>query len=331
MLLFWTLALHRYGHRMHFPPLLTLFTAVLGPFGIGGIMTSMGLYYWLKRSSTPFSDWYKALFPDHEDADLRDIFDQAISTKDLHREQQPVVPFMDILHYGTTQQKQAMIVLLITHHHGKFANVLRKALEDKDSSVRVLAAKGMTKIEQYYMKNNMDLDTQFRKKKISSFELMKSQILNNDEYIYSGILDSIRENDIRHSIIKTCKVYLKDHPKDTQIRFILGRMLLRDGKAEQAAEWYEESLRQGYKSPKIFAWYFECLYQLGQFTKLREQSKIYFHEIEDYKHVFQPDVFQVLKVWAGENNDSQPENIFHEEIEPKTPLVFKSILKTESA
>lgn len=331
MLVFWTVMLHRFGSSMHLPPLLTLFTAVLGPFGVGGTLISMGLYYWLKRSSTPFSDWYQALFPDFEDAGTRNIFDKAVSTKDLHLEKQPVVPFMDILHYGTTRRKQAMIVLLIAHHHGKFAGVLRKALEDKDGSVRVLAAKGMTKIEQYYMHRNMDLEIQYREKKISSFDLMKSQIMNDDEYIYSGILDSIREPDIRLRTIKACKIYLRKSPEDLQIRFILGRMLLRSGKDEHAAEWYEECLRQGYKSPQIFAWYFECLYRLGQLTKLREQSAIYFDEIEQYKHVFQPDVFQVMKIWADSKFDSQPESIYNKDTGPDEPRIFKNILKTETA
>lgn len=331
VLAFWTAMLHRFGHSLHFPPILTLYTAVLGPFGVLGALVSISLFYWLKRSSTPFSDWYQALFPDFEDAGIRDIFDKAISTKDLHLEKQPVVPFMDILHYGTTQQKQDMIVLLIAHHHGKFAGVLRKALEDKDGSVRVLAAKGMTKIEQYYMKRNMELENQFREKKISRDTLLKSQITNDDEYIYSGILDSIRETDTRIRTIKACRIYLKKTPEDLHIRFILGRMLLRGGKEVQAAEWYEESLRQGYKSPQIFAWYFECLYRLGQLTKLREQSAIYFEEVEQYKHVFQPDVFQVMKIWAESVNGSQPEPISNRNAESEEPRVFKSILKTETA
>jgi polysaccharide biosynthesis protein PelE len=328
---FWTLMLHRFGLSLHLPPFLTIFTAVLGPVGIVGTLVAMSLYYLLKRSSTPFSDWYQALFPDFENEKIRTILEKATSTKDLHMEKQPVIPFIDVLHYGTTQQKQAMIVLLIAHHHGKFAGVLRKALEDKDGSVRVLAAKGMTKIEQYYMKRNMELENQFREKKISSDTLLKSQIMNDDEYIYSGILDSIRETDIRIRTIKSCKIYLKNTPEDLHIRFILGRMLLRSGKEVQAAEWYEESLRQGYKSPQIFAWYFECLYRLGQLTKLREQSAIYFDEVEQYKHVFQPDVFQVMKIWAESVNDSQPEPISNRNAEPEEPRVFKSILKTETA
>gem|GEM_PF-3510852 len=330
MLMLWTFILHRLGHTMYLPPLLTLFTAVLGPFGVAGTLAATGLHHWLKRSSIPFSDWYQALFPDFEDAEIRDIFDKAVSINDLHLEKQAVVPFMDILHYGTTRQKQAMIVLLITHHHGKFAGILRKALEDKDGSVRVLAAKGMTRIEQYYMHRNMKLGIQYREKKISGDDLLKYQIMNDDEYVYSGILDSIREADIRLRIIKACKNYLKKYPEDLNIRFILGRMLLRSGKIEYAAEWYEECLHQGFKSPQIFAWYFECLYRLGQYTKLRKESAIYFDEIEEYKHVFQADVFQVMKIWADSKNDSGLESIANKGALSDEPRVIKSVLKTET-
>ena len=329
MLGIWTAMLHRFGHSQYLPPLLTVFTGVMGPFGIGGTLVATALYYWFKRSSTPFSEWYQSLFPDFEDAGIRDIFDKAVSTKD-YLEKQPVIPFIDVLHYGTTKQKQAMIVLLINHHHGKFAGVLRKALEDKDSSVRVLAAKGMAKIEQSFMDRNMELENFYRERKISDFELMKLQILNNDEYMYSGILDDIRETDVRLRTVKACKRYLHQFPDDLDIRFIVGRMLLRSGKDNHAAEWYEECLQQGFKSPKIFVWYFECLYRMGQFNKLRNQSAIYFNEIEEYKHVFQPDIFQVIKSWAGSKDESQQESGSNKDIEQTDTQVITSILKTKT-
>lgn len=331
MLGFWTIMLHRFGHSQQLPPLLTLFTGVMGPFGIGGTLVATGLYYWFKRSSTPFSEWYQSLFPDFEDAVIRDIFHKAVSTKDFYMEKQPVTPFLDVLHYGTTKQKQAMIVILINHHHGKFAGVLRKALEDKEGSVRVLAAKGMAKIEQHYMDRNMELENLYRERKISSFELMKSQILNNDEYIYSGILDDIRETDVRLRTIKSCKKYLDQNPDDLDIRFIVGRMLLRGGKDNHAAEWYEDCLHQGFTSPKIFVWYFECLYRMGQFNKLRKQSAIYFEEIEQYKHVFQPDIFQVIQAWAEPKVESQQESDSNEDTEQIDTQGITSIIKTKTA
>ena len=328
---FWTLRLHRFGHGLHFPALLTIFTSVLGPFGIVGTLASTGLHNWFKKSSTPFSEWYQSIFPDHENPKMRNIFDQAESTRDFHLEKQPVIPFYDVLHYGTTKQKQAMIVLLIDHHHGKFAGVLRKALEDKDGSVRVLAAKGMAKIEQSHMDRNMELENKYRSGNISRFEMMKSRILNNDDYVYSGILDESRETDIRRNTIQACKEYLGQYPDDLDIRFIVGRMLLRGGNESNAAGWYEDCLRQGFKSPKIFSWYFECLFRMGQFAKLREQSEIYFQEIEQFKHVFQPDVFQVIKIWADSQSESLKKSRSLENVRKGDTLLQTGILGAETA
>lgn len=300
----WTGLARHSGQGKQLAYLLTLFTTILGPFGAVGILITLGLYYWFKRSATPFSEWYEALFPDFEHAEIKKIYDKAVDEKNFHSRKTPVIPFIDVLKYGTIKQKQAMIVLLINNHHGKFASVLRKALEDSDGSVRVLAAKGMTKIEQHFMDQKMELENRYREEKISEPEFLKAQILIDDEYLYSGILDEIRAVEVRKRSYQTCKKYLRQHPEDLDIRFLLGRILLRDGQTDQALDWFEECIHKGFISPKIYAWYFECMYRMGQFKKLREQAAIHFKEIQEYKQVFQPDVYEVIRGWAGQEIDT---------------------------
>jgi tetratricopeptide (TPR) repeat protein len=327
----WT-SLHQHtGQGMQLAYLLTLFTAVLGPLGTAGTLITLGLYYWFKRSATPFSEWYESLFPDFEYAEIKKLYEKAVDEKKFHSRKNPVIPFIDVLKYGTIEQKQAMIVLLIKNHHGKFANVLRKALEDKDGSVRVLAAKGMTKIEQHFLDRNMELESRYKNNKISHSEFLKTQILNDDEYLYSGILDEIRASEVRERSNQACKKYLQDHPEDLDIRFLLGRILLRDGKSDQAVDWFEECIEMGFISPSIYAWYFECMYRMGQFKKLREKTALHFNEIKEFNQVFQPDVYEVIKSWAGQKNDSQ--QVPDAEIGAEEPdsQVFSIEMKSEKA
>jgi len=325
----WTGLSNHSGHGRQLAYLLTLFTAVLGPFGTGGILVTAGLYHWYKKSATPFSEWYESLFPDMEHLKIKKIYDKAVDERNFHAADNPVIPFIDVLHYGTVKQKQAMIVLLIKNHHGKFAHVLRKALEDDDGSVRVLAAKGMTKIEQHFLDRNMELEKRFKDNKITNSEFLKIQVLNDDEYLYSGILDEIRAEEVRLRSLKTCKKYLLLHPDDLDIRFILGRMFLRHGQSDQAVNWFEECIREGFISPKIYAWYFECMYQMGQFKKLRETAALHFEEIQEFKQIFQPDVFEVIRIWAGQKRDTELESESNKNTGHSDTRAFTTILKTE--
>lgn len=328
-LTFWTRLSRHSGQGRQLAYLLTLFTTVLGPLGTSGTLVTAGLYYWFKRSATPFSEWYESLFPDIEYLDIKRIYDKAVDERNFHANKNPVIPFIDVLQYGTIQQKQAMIVLLIKNHHGKFANVLRKALEDSDGSVRVLAAKGMTKIEQYFLDQNMELEKRYNDKNISDSQFLKTQILNDDEYLYSGILDDIRAKEVRVRSLENCKKYLLLHPEDLDIRFILGRILLRNEQNEKAADWFEECIQKGFTSPKIYAWYFECMYRMGQFKKLRKTAEFHYKEIQEFKQVFQPDVYEVIKSWAKQKLDTQSESSSGNNAEHSDSQVITTARKME--
>jgi len=88
------------------------------------------------------------------------------------------------------------------------------------------------------------LENRHRENKISDSEFLKTQILNDDEYLYSGILDEIRAGEVRLRSLKACKKYLRHHPDDLDIRFLMGRILLRDGKSDQATDWFEECIQK---------------------------------------------------------------------------------------
>ena len=189
----------------------------------------------------------------------------------------------------------------------------------------------MTKIEQHFLDRNMKLKTRYQEKIISDSEFLKTQILNDDDYLYSGILDEIRAGEVRQHSVKACKKYLRLHPDDLDIRFILGRILLRNGQSNQAADWFEDCIDKPFISPKIYAWYFECLYRMGQFKKLRQQAALHFEQAQEFKQVFQPDVYEVIRSWAGERNDTELISDSDNNTEHFDSQVFTAERKTEKA
>lgn len=294
----WAWQLYRGGIGDRLPLLLTLGTAVLGPLGPAGALLTLGLYRRFEKSATPFQEWYDSLFPDAGNSEFDETFERLLWEQNLNFQQNSVIPFMDILHYGTQRQKQTMIVLLIKHYHGKFAPVLKQALLDEDNSVRVLAAKGMAEIEYDFMKRFIDIQRGEEGIQRGDAEWLKMLGSHYDDYLYSGILDDVREEDYRQRAIKAYEGYLVHRPDDSDIPTRVGRILMRGEKIVEAADWFEDCINQGIRSPSILIWYFESLYLLGQFQKLREKAAIHYDELENSAKKFPINVLDAVRAWS---------------------------------
>lgn len=277
--------------------LLPLATAVMGPAGTLGFLLTMGLYSGMKKDPTPLADLYSTIYPDIGNQEIEKLFDVLISGNSERYEKNSVIPFMDVLNKGTAKQKQAMMGLIINHYDGKFAPVLKKALNDEDGSVRVLAATGMARLEHQFAERNMTLEESRKSGEQSDPEFYKNIGTFYDEYVYSGILDEGREPEFRERAIDSYVEYLRFHPDDLQLRFAVNRMLVRAGRVAEAADGFEESIQNGFKSPNLLMWYFECLYRLGQYSKLRKQISAHYEDLLRAIHTLPFEATEILSVW----------------------------------
>jgi len=310
-----------------FPLLLMLAMGLLGPLGILGFLLSLCLYVMFRNHPTPMPELYDSIFPKVEKEDMEHLFDQLIAGDNGRFEKNSVVPFMDILKKGTDKQKQAMLILVINHYDPKFAPVLKEALNDDDSSVRVLAATGMSKIDSQFTERNLSLEKMEDGQKNPDHH--KNLGLLYDDYVHSGILDDARDSEYSERAIQNYLEHLRYHPEDLAMRLKVNRMLLKSGRVQEAAKGFEESIENGFKTTSMLLWYFECLYRLGQFEKLRQQIAENFDDLVRDKDNFPFDIFDIVNAWAEPKGELPPEKLAEKE-KAFTELDKRSTSSTEN-
>ncbi|MBM3788728.1 MAG: hypothetical protein FJW35_00085 [Acidobacteria bacterium] len=249
--------------------LLASASAVMGPFGAAGAALTLALLPWCARSAVAFEKWYASLFP--EDAgDFDEQLRRQLDLDDPERgETAGVVPFVDILTFGTRSQKQAAISLIAGRFQPAFAPALHMALNMSDGAIRVQAATAMTRIENGFLERALELSRSV-KEGPQNPELILALARHYDRYAFAGILDERRERENRERAVAEYEAYLRLEAGDKAARSELGRILVRMGNFERAAEVLECAIDEGNSSPQAVVWYLESLYRLRRFPDLRE-------------------------------------------------------------
>ncbi len=261
------------------PALLALLTVMLGPLGAPGTVFILVLTWWFQRSATSFEDWYAALFPEQNMPSSERVFAQ-IQEADTHGDSQgDSAPFADVLSFGTLRQKQQTITLITRHFHPIFAPSLKLALADESNAVRVQAATAMARIETGFLESSVKL-SRAAGDSPESASILLDLARHYDDYAYAGILDGVRERENRELALDAYRKYLKKEPDDKAARAAVGRILLRERRFKEAAEWLEDSDEVD-MSPKSKLWLMESWFHLGEWEKIRRLSAASRQELKD--------------------------------------------------
>jgi tetratricopeptide (TPR) repeat protein len=274
--------------------LLTVTTAFMGPIGAGGTLAAMA-FMSCARSTTPFEEWYRALFPETATTGEMDSWQRIISGQDIPNKSS-VAPFSDILCFGTLAQKQELISLMSRSFQPVFAPVLRAALTDSNNAIRVQAASAITVIEDDFLRRSLSLTACVRENPRDSSLLLQLARLH-DDYASAGILDHDREGDSRNKALKAYGEYLQLNPKDLEARTAIGRLFLRAEEYQEAMLWSAEAVENGETSSALILTYMEALYQLRRFGELRRLAAK--HTSLAQSEDIPLEAVETLKLWAS--------------------------------
>jgi tetratricopeptide (TPR) repeat protein len=256
------------GGHSRYLVLLFVTTFFLGIFGPLGTMLAMLLHVQFRRNATPFEEWYASLFPDHFDAPSEKLYEMLTRGLADSAKQENVTSFTDVLQYGSIEQKRAVISLLTRDFKPEFAPALQSALSDSNPAVRVQAATAAASIENAFLERAMELE-QAAKASPGDTEALLAVARHFDNYAFSGILDGDRQAENRRRAEETYKAALELDPRLADAMLGVGRLMVRIGRLEEAARWFESAFARGVLRPSELAWYMEAVFRLGDFDRLR--------------------------------------------------------------
>lgn len=285
------------GKDSRFLMMLLVTSAVTGIFGAVGTLVAIILHRIYTRSSQSFDEWFASIFPRDEQTDPERVYENIVSGRDEAAKRYSVIPFMEVMGIGSEAQKREAISKMTTRFHPSFAPVFRTALRDESNSIRVQAATAIARIENIFLTRQLRLN-EARKRHPSDAALTLALAEFYDAYAFTGILDVERERENREKALQFYMDYLRLAPRDQAVRLKAGRLLLRAGEYQRAAEWFADCLQGGMRGEQLIGWYAEALYASGNFAELRRVASQSNGLVDSFK-ALQPQLAESIALWGN--------------------------------
>lgn len=238
------------------------------PGAWGALVAGLALMVF-RRRATSFEDWYASLFPTEAESRAIELYRRLEAGQEGVATSSSLTSFVDVLRLGTPEQKEAVVTILSRNFRPTFAPALRLALQDEVPSVRVQAATAAAEIENDFLARSIELsrDVETRPDDVDAHVRLAAFY---DDYSYSGMLDTLREEENRRLALVHYREALKRRPGDLTLEAAVGRCLVRSGDLARAERWIARSLRRGLDDRGLFVWYLDCLFALKRFDELRK-------------------------------------------------------------
>jgi hypothetical protein len=303
------LAYRRFNNNEEFSMMFTLgiglvFMGIIAPAVLLCLQPILARF---KRDSTPFEEWYNSLFPDQTESAPEKLFNSVRRHETPGRETSGVVSFSDIITSGSTTQKFATIAMIARSFKPSFTPVLKQALQDDANEIRVQAATAIGKVTDDYIKKIQILEDKLTRNPDDPKSLMALANLY-DDFSYTGILDQSHEHKTRSRALDLwLKVCSLERENDAG-QLAVGRLLMRLEKLDLAVTWLERIIHEGKATPKIIAWYMECLFQTGKLDELRKFAASPLSVIPE-KNELSPSSLAAIGLWRATHSSGAPSHV----------------------
>jgi polysaccharide biosynthesis protein PelE len=272
----WLFALtkEKLGLETRVVKLLLLMITVAGPFGALGGLVALFAHMYRRNVSFSFQQWFDFIYPRHNLGLGEALYDGIILGMDEHARTYDVLPYIDIMRFGSDKQKREAINQMTMRFQPQFSPALQLALQDESHVVRTLAAISVVKIQNHFSAVEAKLEkTLARNEGRAEYVLAIAKFY--DDFAFCGLLDEQRKEDYLNKAYDYYQRYLRRKHTDARVIAWIGRLLIRSHQYERAAEWLKEALSGGYTDPTVVAWYAEVLYLQQRYAELRELIQTY--------------------------------------------------------
>ena len=291
-LLGWLLILRRYKRDKRAAALFFTLTAVLGPIGyLGACVSIMAWKIATSSSLETLDEYYASLFGEKTDA-VQDLYKNLIFGREKPGQCVSTRALIDVLRWGTLEEKYKVLAGLAKNFRPEFAPSLRFALASTEPTVRIQAASMVAKIEKSFTQRWLSLREQAQKDPTNS-ALCLELARHLDCYAHTGMLDRRREQEVRQQAAELFHEFLAANDDNKEARLALGRLLTRIGEYRDAIACLAPLLDDA----RALSWYCQSLYGLGRFDEIRELA----HRHDDPTNVpaLEDRVAGVQQLWSG--------------------------------
>ncbi len=265
---------------------LAIFTS--GVFGAAGVILSIVIRIYGVKSHKNFDDFFESISPRIIKSRSERIYEDILSGRDDAVISHTIIPFLDVISFGSDVQKRHALGKMTRHFSPDFAPLFRKALNDSSNMIRVQAATAIARIESQFLKRMNKLSA-LPVAKLKNPEIMLAVAEHYDNYAYTGLIDRDNEMLNRKKALDLYNEYLNIYPQDHSVYAKIGRIMMRNGNYEKSCYWFERYFAEnnnqinvetaldknsasGNKNhlDAISDWYSESLFSLGRYDDLRE-------------------------------------------------------------
>ncbi|MBN2642950.1 MAG: hypothetical protein JXR78_14965 [Victivallales bacterium] len=211
--------------------------AFMGPFG-GLISLICNTFHLILtwRFKSNFSEWiFSYLFEmDASEKESDKIYNRITAGQEVFGSID-TEPLVDIMDFGTLEQKQAALIKLVRNFTPELMAVLKKALNDPSNAIRVQAAAGLAKLQNDFNRQY----TYYERKVIDStgdVEELKGFARICEEYYNSRMLDQERTAKAVRRSIALYEQAITLEPDDIDLKISLIRILQVNDQTKYAYE-----------------------------------------------------------------------------------------------
>ena len=261
----WLSLLRFYGMQSRAAALFFVSTAALGPIGYLGAVFAMFICRVSRRISTRKLDQYYAWLAGDAQSDVvAELYKNLVLGRERPGRHLANVKIIDVLRWGTLDEKHKMVATLGRSFRPELAPSLRFALTSTDATIRIQAATLVAKIENDFTQRWLALPggTEKRPTEPEHYLALAKHL---DEHAHTGMLDDLRERAIRKEASELFRAYLAVNDGDEEARISLGRLLTRLGEYGDALTCLEPLV----DDERALSWYCQSLYGLERFDQLR--------------------------------------------------------------
>lgn len=261
-------AQYRKGMDAQHLALLAIVSATTGIFGAAGAFLGFLFTVVFRRRSYHFNEWYETIFPTDLPSESQTIYDSITEGLDENPRNYSVMPFVEVMHLGSENQKRRALAKMTSRFNPHFAPAFKIALSDHHNAIRVQAATAIAKVEREFttMLERIELA---RAERPNDAKIIFALAKFYDDYAFTGVLDKELERVNRERAIAAYRSYLQYDQNAPEAWMAVGRLLYRTRQWKEAADWFRSALDRGLKNPRLILWYFESLFHLHQHRELR--------------------------------------------------------------